>query len=209
MAEYSVLTTGQSRRARQAVLALLVCACFAVQSSPGWGADAKGTFAVKGSGFETCQTYSTSREAKDPRYLAFRSWLNGYLTAYNQLVPETYDIAAGANLEQMAAQLDQFCRRNPTKNFVTAASTMIAAYRERRLRADPQAGAAQPSTPVTADRATRRKAQQALKDKGYYDGPVDGLIGPGTRTAIRKYQQDQNLSVTGQIDQQTLSRLLQ
>jgi hypothetical protein len=42
--------------------------------------------------------------------------------------------------------------------------------------------------------------QQALRRRGYYRGVVDGDIGPGSRSAIRAYQADRGLSITGRID---------
>jgi peptidoglycan hydrolase-like protein with peptidoglycan-binding domain len=52
-----------------------------------------------------------------------------------------------------------------------------------------------------------REAQQVLKDKGFYDGPVDGIYGRKTRMAVRNYQQKQNLTVDGRLDPQTLDSL--
>ncbi len=52
-----------------------------------------------------------------------------------------------------------------------------------------------------------RAAQQKLDDAGYQSGTPDGKMGPKTRAAIRKYQQDQNLAVTGSLDESTLSKL--
>ena len=49
--------------------------------------------------------------------------------------------------------------------------------------------------------------QRALSRKGYYTGPIDGDIGPGTRSAIRTYQDDQGLRVTGRIDSALLRTL--
>ena len=52
-----------------------------------------------------------------------------------------------------------------------------------------------------------RAAQRKLNDAGYSSGTPDGKIGPVTRAAIRKYQQDQNLTITGKLDESTLSQL--
>lgn len=49
--------------------------------------------------------------------------------------------------------------------------------------------------------------QHALKRRGYYGGPVDGDVGPGTRNALRHYQSDHRLDVTGRIDRDTLRSL--
>lgn len=58
-----------------------------------------------------------------------------------------------------------------------------------------------------ADSSTVRSAQQALKDKGYDPGAADGKLGPRTQSALRKFQQSQGLSQSGDLDQQTLSAL--
>lgn len=49
--------------------------------------------------------------------------------------------------------------------------------------------------------------QEKLRGYGYYRGPVDGLSGSGTRSAIRSYQVDRGIQVTGRIDQELLSDL--
>jgi peptidoglycan hydrolase-like protein with peptidoglycan-binding domain len=40
--------------------------------------------------------------------------------------------------------------------------------------------------------------QEKLATLGYDPGPPDGLIGPRTRAAIRKFQEDQGMDVTGE-----------
>lgn len=54
---------------------------------------------------------------------------------------------------------------------------------------------------------TVRGAQEQLKDDGYYKGDVDGIDGPATRSAIRAYQRDKNLTVNGRLDRETCDRL--
>ena len=48
--------------------------------------------------------------------------------------------------------------------------------------------------------------QRALKEAGYNPGPIDGIIGPKTKTAIRKYQKANGLA-TGAITLETLRSL--
>lgn len=43
--------------------------------------------------------------------------------------------------------------------------------------------------------------QQALADLGYYNGPLDGIIGPMSRLAIANFQADNGLEPTGIIDE--------
>jgi hypothetical protein len=51
------------------------------------------------------------------------------------------------------------------------------------------------------------QVQQSLAQQGYYYGPIDGILGPGTRSAIQRYQIDHGLAVTAAIDEQTLYTL--
>jgi peptidoglycan hydrolase-like protein with peptidoglycan-binding domain len=58
-----------------------------------------------------------------------------------------------------------------------------------------------------SDSSSVRELQQALNDKGFDAGPVDGKAGPQTKSAIKKFQQAQNLTASGKLDQQTLAAL--
>lgn len=49
--------------------------------------------------------------------------------------------------------------------------------------------------------------QRALQSRGYYRGYIDGVIGDGSRSAIRAYQRDRGLPVTGRIDRSLLRSL--
>ena len=49
--------------------------------------------------------------------------------------------------------------------------------------------------------------QQALEQQGYYNGPIDGIVGPGTSAAITAYQQNNGLPVTGTITPGLLNSL--
>jgi hypothetical protein len=49
--------------------------------------------------------------------------------------------------------------------------------------------------------------QRELRHLGYYHGPIDGDIGSGSRAAIRSYQADHGLGVTGRIDARLLRSL--
>lgn len=59
---------------------------------------------------------------------------------------------------------------------------------------------------LTPDQVTVN-VQQQLAAAGYYDGPIDGVLGPMTREAIAAYQADNGLAVTSAIDEPTLATL--
>lgn len=49
--------------------------------------------------------------------------------------------------------------------------------------------------------------QSALQEQGYYQGEVDGVLGPQTRAALAEYQSAQGLEPTGLVDEPTLETL--
>lgn len=49
--------------------------------------------------------------------------------------------------------------------------------------------------------------QQALKDKGFDPGPIDGTLGPRTTSALKEYQKSENLTTTGKMDRDTAAKL--
>lgn len=61
--------------------------------------------------------------------------------------------------------------------------------------------------PAVSHRHDTKKVQESLRDKGYYDADVDGVLGRQTREAIRQYQKSENLPVTGRLDDETAGKL--
>ena len=61
---------------------------------------------------------------------------------------------------------------------------------------------------VTAETMTKKQIQEALKNVGYYDGAVDGKIGPKTKTAIKEFQKNAGLKADGVAGRNTKEKLL-
>ena len=57
-------------------------------------------------------------------------------------------------------------------------------------------------------REDRRLVQLGLSEQGFDPGPADGLIGPGTRGAIRQWQTSQGREVSGFLDAESVEALL-
>ena len=49
--------------------------------------------------------------------------------------------------------------------------------------------------------------QKALKKAGYYNGAIDGKVGPGTRDAISAFQKDNGLTADGVCGRGTWAKL--
>src|SRR5262245_63805307 len=57
------------------------------------------------------------------------------------------------------------------------------------------------------DATTIRQVQQTLQNRGFRAGPVDGVMGPATQAAIKRFQQSESLEATGQLNRRTLVAL--
>ena len=55
--------------------------------------------------------------------------------------------------------------------------------------------------------ASTRDIQQALKNAGFYQGAIDGKMGPKTRQAIREFQRVHGLKDDGKVGKQTWAKL--
>jgi peptidoglycan hydrolase-like protein with peptidoglycan-binding domain len=59
-----------------------------------------------------------------------------------------------------------------------------------------------------ADLQAIYRAQEKLKQSGYNPGPLDGMWGPKTQQAIKSFQRDRRLQVTGHLDEETNRQLM-
>ena len=64
------------------------------------------------------------------------------------------------------------------------------------------AGSEPPTAPMSIAELQRR-----LTELGYKPGPIDGVAGPRTINATKKFQHDHKLSVTGNLDAETIREL--
>lgn len=74
---------------------------------------------------------------------------------------------------------------------------MVMVQRSRQLN----------DAPVIPNTDRTMKVQQALKDNGFYSGPVDGVMRKKTQDAIQSFQQSRDLKVTGTINAATAREL--
>ena len=65
-----------------------------------------------------------------------------------------------------------------------------------------------PPVPTPQADPVIRQIQGVLQERGYDPGPLDGVLGKKTREALRRFQKDHRLAVTGDIDTDTKTTLL-
>jgi peptidoglycan hydrolase-like protein with peptidoglycan-binding domain len=60
---------------------------------------------------------------------------------------------------------------------------------------------------AAANKMKIAEAQEALKENGFYSGPIDGIMSELTVDALRSFQQSRHLNITGRIDSKTSQEL--
>ncbi len=58
------------------------------------------------------------------------------------------------------------------------------------------------------DHSAWERIQRGLRAEGFYDDAIDGLVGPGTRGGIRKWQAARAMNVTGYLDEPQAEKLM-
>jgi peptidoglycan hydrolase-like protein with peptidoglycan-binding domain len=64
-----------------------------------------------------------------------------------------------------------------------------------------------PAGPSARYRSQMTRAQETLRNFGYKPGPIDGIMRFETASALRAFQRERGLSVTGQANPETLAAL--
>jgi peptidoglycan hydrolase-like protein with peptidoglycan-binding domain len=64
-----------------------------------------------------------------------------------------------------------------------------------------------PSTATAQEIGQVRQVQQALQSRGYDVGPIDGVMGEQTERALRRFQREEGMIITGDVTQATRQAL--
>jgi hypothetical protein len=81
------------------------------------------------------------------------------------------------------------------------------AYYDDSAASNEYSNAPYPNQPADDTGSRVSDVQSALAREGYYDGAIDGRLGDATRKALRKYQRDHGLEVTGGINRAVIEAL--
>lgn len=105
-------------------------------------------------------------------------------------------------------------RTIPTQELLTPARTSASMSQARMdtvernvLRAPERFEWIEVLCDTNANSSSISDLQRALKDRGYYMGPIDGVIGPQTENAVRKFQTANGLPHQGFVTMETLRML--
>jgi hypothetical protein len=110
------------------LIALLTLGSFAS------AADKNGLFAIRGAGLLTCHTFVQEREAASDAYVMIGGWLDGYVTAINELSLETFDVTPYESTELLTILINRHCKDNPTDILYAVTNNLLAKLFDDRLR---------------------------------------------------------------------------
>ncbi len=82
--------------------------------------DFEGGYAVYGAGGESCKAYLKSVKTGE-RQDYFIDWTIGYLTAFNVIMPNTYNILGESDFASAQGWLERHCNRYKNQLFINAA----------------------------------------------------------------------------------------
>jgi localization factor PodJL len=196
-------------RSTHAFVVIAALAAGALVAQPAAADFYDGLTAYEGRDFQTAarELEPLARQG-DPR----AQRLVGFMFRDGQGVPQDFvqahmwlNLAAASGQEDAAAAREALSQRM-TPDQIAEAQRLAAAWRPGQVEAaaapayaPPSPGPAapaQPARPLTRAQITDLQWQLAVH--GYDPGPADGVVGPRTRSAIRRYQADADLAVDGE-----------
>ncbi|TVR95380.1 MAG: peptidoglycan-binding protein [Rhodospirillales bacterium] len=191
------------------VISMLAAGVMALAPLSASAADPDGRFAPRGIGPVTCTQFLQALDERQENVFFAAGWLEGYLTAINQFLDDTFDIAPWQDTDTILNLVRNNCERNPDQRMFAIVNSMVEFLSDQRLtRASDRTMVEHGEQRTLIYRAVLRDVQQELINKGLLDGSADGQFGAKTRAAIEQFQQEQNIAVTGIPDQMTLWLLL-
>lgn len=177
-------------------------------SSAALAVDVKGDYVVRGMGAHSCSDF-VARVPSNPAYTqASLVWMEGYLTAQNRLTAKTFDASFLNETSEVAALVLNACKSRADIRVESILAGIIAALHTSRVETNsPLIEFKDADVKVLLRQSTVKHLQMALKKSGFYTLGIDGLSGPGTMKALRKYQKARGLKVSGLPDADTLIKL--
>jgi hypothetical protein len=110
-------------------LALLTAAALAPLTAA--ASDKDNNYSIRGA--RSCaQFLKAPQNPYQAEYLVISAWLAGYMTAYNKLTPDTFDILGNSDFDGALLFIKGYCERQPLDNMGTAAEALMTALKPER-----------------------------------------------------------------------------
>lgn len=190
------------------VLGGVLALCAGLWSSGVLAADASGKSATKGIGRSTCTDFVQVVKNKDGKALIYAGWIDGFISASNLYVRETYDLLPWQGSPVIFASLGNYCTQNPEIQFQRAVQVMVQTlHKQRVVEESPLVEIPVEGKIYRLYAHTLQQVQQRLAQLGHYSVTPSGTYDRDTKWALEAYQRSKSLPVNGLPDQPTLTAL--
>lgn len=187
---------------------VLAIAAAALLASTARAADAQGGFAIKGAGAVPCARFIEDWEAEGRNMALYAGWIDGYVTAMNQTMAETFDLTPWQNAETLLGLMRRGCEATPETRFMDRLVALLRDMSPIRLRtASTASNLLHNGRAVIVYDSVLAQALRRLAAEGFWTGPDDTAFSVTVAEAFARFQQDRGLPVTGLPDQRTLAGL--
>ncbi|WP_286265897.1 hypothetical protein [Thalassotalea atypica] len=163
--------------------------------------DTDGVFAIKGVGVQQCKSFIVAASKDEPVLQQYAGYVSGYISAYNELESETFDLLAWQRLDTVMLLLLQGCKQTPESTVGGVISRVVKYFSSNAIKKNTEKVEVKgPSSSLYFYPEVISQIQEALKQQGYN---IDDLW-----QAMEKYQQDKKLIGKSPFDQLILMKLL-
>lgn len=192
-------------------LALLLAA-LALPCPPAHAAGAEQTYAMRGLGGASCENLTTALEGASAANLreALGTWITGYLSARNEVEPDTFDVIPLQDPRILSALVEAACKQNPASSIQVTLSAVVGKLSGARAHHDtPAVQLGTNDAPLWIRTEILGLVQTRLTELGLMTAPASlGSFDQATGAALTAYQTQMGLKSTGLPDDVTLLRLL-
>jgi len=117
------------------IFKLLTALVLLVSSQVALARDFEDGYAVYGAGADSCSQYLGSMKNGGREQDYFIDWMIGYLTAFNVIMPNTYNVLGETGFDSAQLWLKTHCERYPKEPFITAMIKLTAVLYPMRHQA--------------------------------------------------------------------------
>lgn len=178
---------------------------------PALAASNTGAFAVRGVGAQSCAAVTKalgqgSKADKAREIDLLQAWVGGYLSFANRAYGNTFDVSPLAANRDVVSVAAHSCESAPGKSFEAVTFAVIRAL--YRYRIPQKSGIAAARGSIVLRKSAIVVVQKKLIGLGLLKGTADGVLGPQTVSAVRKFKASEHLKAGGALDLDTYLRLL-
>lgn len=181
----------------------------ATLAQPASAATSDGSFSIRGFGAQSCASANAGLKEKPEAVGGAVAWLLGYLTALNRVNSETFDISPVSDGIALLRMVAGVCEKTPELLVENVSFEVLKSLARARVKENvPMVTTTAGDQSALVRKATLQQIQESLIQRGHLAGTADGDFGPKTEAALRVFQEEQKLPVTGIADAATIVRIL-